>query len=68
MQAGFKPTDGYGGQCSSSGVCPPEVSAEEADLALTAKSGTVVLDTAKCGVTDLCGLVKAVQAMMEKFD
>ena len=55
-------------QCSSNS-CAPEVSATAgADLALTAKSGKVMLSSDQCGPTDLCTLVKAVQAMLAKYD
>jgi len=55
--------------CSSGGTCAPEVSGtDSADLALTAQSGKVLMQTSECGTTDMCTLVKAVQALLENFD
>ena len=56
-------------RCSSDSSCAPEVSATDtADLALTAKSGRVLMQTDACGATDMCVLVQAVQAMLDNFN
>lgn len=38
----------------------PEVAADAADLVLSAASGTIKMDTEKCGVVDACELAQAV--------
>jgi len=62
-------SDPVGCTGSSGGICAPEVSAtDSADLALTAKSGKVLLQTDECGTTDICKLVTALQGVIGKFD
>lgn len=63
-------TAGNPEQCSSNTNCGPEVSSgtDGADLELTAKSGKVLISSQQCGSTDMCTLVRAVQAMLNKYD
>jgi len=48
-----------GSGCAGS-QCAPEVAADAADLVLSAASGTIKMDTEKCGVVDACELAQAV--------
>ena len=50
-------------------VCLPEVAADgKGGLAMRALGSSLVFETAECDETDLCGLAKDVQALLNKFE
>ena len=50
------------------GTCAPEVSSGDGEnLALKARGGTVVFESAECKETDLCALAQNVKALLSKY-